>query len=972
MPRSHALDRDELLARQSFQLDLVERLRGLDDPQAIMAMASRMLGESTGVTRCGYAEIAPDGQTVCIERDWAALGAPSMAGVVLKIEQFGTALMQELRAGNTSVVDDCAADPRTAPFIKAWASIGAGALIVCPFLREEKLSSVLFVHADARHWTEAEIARTEDVALRTAEAVDRARAEAALKASELRYRTLFNSLDAGFCVVEVAFGERGEPLDYRFLEVNDAFPTYTGIQNAAGRWMREIAPDHEQHWFDAYGAVAKSGVPARFELPAHALGDRWYMVHAYRVDDPALNHVAILFTDLTQRRKTERALEESREELELAARAAQLGRFDYRPQEGTLRWDTRCKALFGLSPDARISYQGSFLAGLHPEDRDRADRAVTESLDPRGNHRYDIEYRTIGIEDGVERHIEAHGLAFFEGALPTRLIGTVQDVSERRRADALLAETEERLRMAGKATNDAVWDWDFRSGIVLWNAALERAYGHRPELVEPTGRWWLDHIHPDDRDRVYESIHGVIDGRETVWTDEYRFRCADGRYADVLDRGYVIRDAAGAATRMVGAMLDMSVQKSLERQLREQNVGLEAEVATTAADLGRVEDALRQAQKMEAVGQLTGGLAHDFNNLLAGISGALEMMQLRIGQGRVGDLERYATAAQGAVRRAAALTHRLLAFSRRQTLDPRPTDVNRLVAGIEELIRRTAGPGIIVETVGQAGLWTTMVDPNQLENALLNLCINARDAMPDGGRITIETANKWLDDRAGRERGLVAGQYVSLCVTDTGTGMTEEVAERAFDPFFTTKPIGEGTGLGLSMIYGFARQSGGQVRIYTELGQGTTMCIYLPRHLGAPEDATLPSTAGIVEPHGASGRTILVVDDEPTVRMLAAEVVGELGHAVLEAGDGSSALAILEGGARIDLLVTDVGLPGGMNGRQLADRARVLLPGLKVVFITGYAESAVITGQQLGTDMALITKPFAMDTLASRVTALLG
>ncbi|WP_025293233.1 PAS domain-containing protein [Sphingomonas sanxanigenens] len=972
MPRSHALDRDELLARQSFQLELVERLRGLEDPSDIMATASRMLGESIGVRRCGYAEVAADGNTVRIESDWAAPGVATMAGTVLQTAAFGTALLEELRAGGTSVVDDCATDPRTAPYASAWQAIDAGALIVCPLLREERLSSVLFVHADPRTWSEAEIARAEDVALRAAETVDRARAEAALKASELRYRSLFNSIDAGFCVIEVKFGDGGEPADYRFLEVNKAFPAYTGIRDATGRWMREIAPDHEQHWFDVYGAVAKSGVPARFELPARALGDRWYMVHAYRVDDPALHHVAILFTDLTQRRKTERALEESREELELAARAAQLGRFDFRPQEGTLRWDARCKALFGLGPDAPITYADSFLAGLHPEDRERADRAVAASLDPRGNHRYDIEYRTIGIEDGIERHIEAHGLVFFDGVLPTRLIGTVQDVTERRRADALLAETEERLRMAGMATNDAVWDWNFRSGLVEWNAALERAYGHRPEQVEPSGQWWLDHIHPEDRQRIDASIHRVIDGRETVWTDEYRFCRADGGYADVLDRGYVIRDADGAATRMVGAMLDVSVQKSLERQLREQNVGLEAEVATTAADLGRVEDALRQAQKMEAVGQLTGGLAHDFNNLLAGISGALEMMQLRIGQGRVGDLERYATAAQGAVRRAAALTHRLLAFSRRQTLDPRPTDANRLVTGIEELVRSTAGPGIEVEIVGQAGLWTTMVDPNQLENALLNLCINARDAMPDGGRITIETANTWLDDQAGRERGLAAGQYISLCVTDTGTGMTEEVAERAFDPFFTTKPIGEGTGLGLSMIYGFARQSGGQVRIQTDLGHGTTMCIYLPRHLGAAEDAVPLASAGIAEPRGASGRTILVVDDEPTVRMLATEVVGELGHAVLEAGDGTSALAILEGGARIDLLVTDVGLPGGMNGRQLADRARVLLPGLKVVFITGYAESAVIGGQQLGGDMALITKPFAMDTLAARVTALLG
>ena len=241
---------------------------------------------------------------------------------------------------------------------------------------------------------------------------------------------------------------------------------------------------------------------------------------------------------------------------------------------------------------------------------------------------------------------------------------------------------------------------------------------------------------------------------------------------------------------------------------------------------------LFQAQKMEAVGQLTGGLAHDFNNLLTGISGSLELARARIAQGRIGDLERYIIAAQGATSRAAALTHRLLAFARRQTLDPKPTNPNKLIADMEELVRRTVGPEIKVETVLAIGLWPTLCDPNQLENAILNLCINARDAMPDGGRLTIETANTWLDERGARERDMQPGQYVAICVTDTGTGMPPDVLARAFDPFYTTKPIGQGTGLGLSMVYGFAKQSGGQVRIYSEVGAGTTVRLYLPRHHG--------------------------------------------------------------------------------------------------------------------------------------------
>lgn len=331
----------------------------------------------------------------------------------------------------------------------------------------------------------------------------------------------------------------------------------------------------------------------------------------------------------------------------------------------------------------------------------------------------------------------------------------------------------------------------------------------------------------------------------------------------------------------------------LNHALRELNATLEERVVERTrqfeaemADRQKAEAALAQAQKMEAVGQLTGGIPHDFNNLLTGISGSLELLAARISQGRLNELDRYVITAQGAAKRAAALTHRLLAFARRQTLDPEPTNVNRLIMDMEELIRRTMGPAIEIEVVGAVGLWTTMVDRNQLESALLNLCINARDAMPDGGRLTIETANKWLDGRTGRERGLSPGQYLSLCVTDTGTGMTPEVIERAFDPFYTTKPIGQGTGLGLSMVYGFARQSGGQIRIYSEVGQGTT--IYLPRYHGKAEDVSVSVETAHGSPRCEAGETVLVVDDEPTVRVLVVEVLEEFGYTTIEAANGQA------------------------------------------------------------------------------------
>ena len=408
--------------------------------------------------------------------------------------------------------------------------------------------------------------------------------------------------------------------------------------------------------------------------------------------------------------------------------------------------------------------------------------------------------------------------------------------------------------------------------------------------------------------------------------------------------------------------------RSRLEELSELTRTLEQRVATEIDARAGAEEILRQSQKMEAVGQLTGGIAHDFNNMLTGISGSLEMIQSGIAKRRLEAVDRYVGVAQSAVKRAAALTHRLLAFSRRQTLDPKPTNLNRLIGGMEDMIRRTVGPSVQMEVIGAGGLWPTQIDPNQLENALLNLCLNARDAMPHGGRLTIETANKWLDERAAEERELPPGQYVSLCVTDTGTGMTPTVMEHVFEPFFTTKPFGQGTGLGLSMIYGFARQSGGQIRIYTELGKGTTMCLYLPRHDADVDAETADGLSEVRKGTSADdGEVVMVIDDEPAIRMLISEILEEQGYVTVEASDGPSGMRLLKSSPRIDLLITDVGLPNGMNGRQVADAARELRPGLKVLFITGYAENAVVGNGHLEKGMQVIAKPFEMDALARKI-----
>ncbi|MGC3981712.1 MAG: PAS domain-containing protein [Steroidobacteraceae bacterium] len=565
-----------------------------------------------------------------------------------------------------------------------------------------------------------------------------------------------------------------------------------------------------------------------------------------------------------------------------------------------------------------------------------------------------------------ERELRATGrwleLAAFriEPASRKQVAVIFQDLTSRKQAEVALRASEAKFRTLTRAMPNQAWTAHGDGSFDWFN---ERVYAYSgAELNQLDGKGWISIVHPEDVATCTARWKEALRLGET-FEAQLRLRRADGVWRWHIARAVPIKTTAGEVVRWIGTNTDIHEQK-------EANETLEQRVSERTSQLMQAEEALRQSQKMEAIGQLTGGIAHDFNNLLGGISGSLELLDRRLAEGRIDSLPRYISAAQEGSRRAASLTQRLLAFSRRQTLDPKPLDANRLIAGMEELIRRTVGPTIEVEVVGAGGLWATRVDPSQLESALLNLCINARDAMASqGGRLTIETANKWLDERAARARELLPGQYISICVTDTGTGMTPEVIARAFDPFFTTKPIGQGTGLGLSMIYGFVRQSNGQVRIYSEVGKGTTMCLYLPRYVGAadqPDD--LVNEQSIELGHG---ETVLVIDDEPILRMLALDVLNENGYRVLEAIDGPSGLKILQSDVRVDLLVTDVGLPGGLNGRQVADAARLLRPDLKVLFITGYAENAVIGNGHLEHGMELMTKPFPVAALVQKVCDML-
>ena len=407
---------------------------------------------------------------------------------------------------------------------------------------------------------------------------------------------------------------------------------------------------------------------------------------------------------------------------------------------------------------------------------------------------------------------------------------------------------------------------------------------------------------------------------------------------------------------------------TLFQQVQSANETLEQRVLARTQELSEAHSALRQAQKMEAVGQLTGGIAHDFNNLLAGILGSLEMIERRIANGRVDALDRYVNAAHDSATRAALLTQRLLAFSRRQTLDPKPTDINRLVAGMGQLISSTIGPSISTQTLASGDLWFSKIDAPQLESALVNLTLNARDAMPGGGELTVRTRNVASADAVRIEAQLAEGDYIEISVTDTGTGIAPEIQDRIFDPFFTTKPIGQGTGLGLSMIHGFVHQSGGTVRARSTPGAGTTIALYLPRYCG---DAEPVSNRCALQEQGC-GESVLVIDDEPHVRMLMCDALRERGYRVSEAQDGASGLQVLRAMDEVDLMVTDVGLPGGMDGRQVADAARAMRPALRVLFVTGYAENAAVDGDQLETGMALLLKPFGINNFTHKVAEILA
>ena len=771
-------------------------------------------------------------------------------------------------------------------------------------------------------------------------------------------KTLFadfiEHLPIGLCLV----GKGGKVLmsnpAYRRFLPDAPVPSLLTAEEDRGRWRswdHDGNPVPRDQFVAARafrGELVVPGMDCVYETPqGHEAWTRVCGVPLRNADKEVVA-TAIAILDIDPERRALDLLRKSEERLDALVRSSSEVRYSISADWSELRQ----LAGGGFIPDTESANTNWLQEYIPAEDRDLVRAEIARAVGTKTD--YVIEHRVNRVDGSVGWAFSRAVPLFDAAGAITGWLGAASDITDRKRAQAALERLNATLEeQVAERTADRNALWQLSSDIMLRctfegvitavNPAWTQVLGWLEE--ELVGSTLFHLVHPDDLARTMKGTQELSTRMGHARLDN-RYRHRDGSYR------WISWSTRSAADRINAVGRDIT-----------------AEMAKAEA-LAKVQEQLRQSQKMEAVGQLTGGLAHDFNNLMAVVMGNLELLQRMVARGRVEHLDRFVHAAQGAVRRAATLTQRLLAFSRRQILDAKPTHVTRLLADWEALLRSTVGASVDIEMVPATQPCHAAIDGAQLENALLNLCINARDAMPEGGRLTIRTANVQLEESAALEWGLAPGSYVSLCVTDTGTGMSEQTMARAFEPFYTTKPVGQGTGLGLSMVYGFARQSGGAVRIFSQLGQGTSVCIYLPS-CEAPADAGSAADAPrqLVVP---AQKTLLVVDDEAPIRHLIDETLVDLGYTVFAVADADAALRILHSGTRIDLLITDMRLRGGMNGKQLADEARAGRSELPVLFITGFSETSPFGSDSLHPGTQLLTKPFALDTLVHKVAEILG
>jgi len=782
---------------------------------------------------------------------------------------------------------------------------------------------------------------------------------------------------------------------------NNGFAVLAGNKHphAFGQPAHQIWPELRDFTDPIYSAVLQGQVRTyserRFTLQRDGKeSDFWLDLTYSPIRDESAQVAGILVTAIETNERRRIALElkqrseeslkaqkqtEERLQLALAATDA-VGTWDWDIGQDRFIADAHFAQLHGVDPTLASQLPISeYLQGVHPEDRALIARSIKHCI-THGTE-YAEEYRLLQA-DGEVRWVFARGRCYKDHhGRPMRFLGAALDLTERKHTEQALRQSQTELQLIINAMPILISYVDREERFRLNNAAYLDWYGLTPQ--ELYGRTIREVIGEESYFLRAPYIAEALAGRPCSFSLYTPHRDGTQRHALM---NYLPRHGPdGAVNGFYIFVIDETERKKTEEALRNLNETLEERVSARTEQLAqanqrlqnemfereRAEDALRHAQKMEAVGQLTGGIAHDFNNMLTGIIGSLDLMQRYIASGRADEIGRFTDAAVSSANRAAALTHRLLAFSRRQSLDRKTLNVNELIHSLEDLIRRTKGDPIELTLRLADNVWPVSTDVSQLENALLNLVINARDAMPDGGELLIETANVYLDGNdITTLEPVKAGDYLMLAVSDNGTGMTPSVRSKAFDPFFTTKPIGQGTGLGLSMIYGFAQQSGGHVSLDSLPGQGTCVRLYLPRlHSLVAEPAVTEEATQT--PAVATGETVVVVEDDPAVRMLVMDLLKELGYRAHEAEDAKGALPLLESDLRVDLLVTDVGLPG-MNGRQLAEIARQHRPGLKVLFMTGYAQKAAERQGFLEDGMDMVAKPFSIDLLAGKIRTMIS
>lgn len=670
---------------------------------------------------------------------------------------------------------------------------------------------------------------------------------------------------------------------------------------------------------------------SRFQEFYPALG-KWFDVSAYPIPDG----LAVYFRDVTSERGHQehlRLIDAALSRQNDIVIITEAGPLDAPDGPRVIYVNDAFERLTGYAKSEVIGLTPRILQG--PEtDRRQLDR-IRRALQNKDPLRCEVlNYAKSGDPYWLELDITP---LFDDAGHCTHFVAVERDITLRKQQEKALREAQERFELISRATNDVIWDWNLTTNEVWWNDSMTQVFGYALSELAPDSASWTHHIHPDDLGRVVKGIRAAIDGNAERWRGEYRFIRSDGRSAHVIDRGSVIRDETGKATRIVGSMLDITERMALEQRLRE-------------------------SQKLEAVGHLTGGVAHDFNNLLTVILGNAEMLAELSTDSRLRPLAQMTLSA---AHRGAELTSRLLAFARRQPLNPKLTDLNHLVESMQGLIRRTLPANIELEFAPAPDLGITEIDAGELDAALLNLVVNARDAMREGGKLTIETANSVLDsDYANRHFEVIPGEYVMVCVSDTGTGMDPDTVHRAFEPFFTTKAVGKGSGLGLSMAFGFTKQSGGHIKIYSEVGEGTSVKLYFPRVRGA-QHSHYPATTEV--PVQGGTEHILIAEDNDLVLQHLEGQLRLLGYRVTAVTSGPEALHALKTHSDIDLLLTDIIMPGGMNGRELADQARAAYPALKVLFTSGYTENAIVHHGRLDPGVDLLGKPYTRLELASKV-----